>query len=277
MDPDISSQRRSYRRGLVLGLTMGEIVILIIFALLLAFSVIIEDKQKEIDELTKGNKPSPEVKGQYPPIIPKPNDSGGHETQGEIPNDFDELGPREPKNTVSPQNPKLLEEKKEKPGESIEDPSALSNVEPHPQEAQAVNEKGTEMPACWVSSETGKVEYIFDVALTSNGIILRDNALPHRKKEQRKLPLAKITFKQELNIRQFLRMTNPLFNWSVNHGCRFFVKAFDLTKANEKAVYKRHLRYLGHRFYHFVVDVKKEDLKLKRNSFLMSGILNENR
>lgn len=51
MDADISSQDRSYRRGLVLGFTLAEIVILIIFALLLALSWLLTTKDKEIEEL----------------------------------------------------------------------------------------------------------------------------------------------------------------------------------------------------------------------------------
>jgi hypothetical protein len=54
--------------------------------------------------------------------------------------------------------------------------------------------RGTEKPACWASPESGKPKYIFAVALTSTGIVVRDNALPHRSDEQRQLPLSPMIF-----------------------------------------------------------------------------------
>ncbi len=51
MGADISAQDRSYRRGLVLGFTLAEIMVLIIFALLLALSWQLVAKDKENDRL----------------------------------------------------------------------------------------------------------------------------------------------------------------------------------------------------------------------------------
>lgn len=51
MKADILSQDSTYRRGLVLGLTMAEIMVLILFALLLAMGVSFETTQKELDRL----------------------------------------------------------------------------------------------------------------------------------------------------------------------------------------------------------------------------------
>lgn len=51
MKADILNQDNTYRRGLVLGLTMAEIMVLILFALLLAMGVSFETTQKELDRL----------------------------------------------------------------------------------------------------------------------------------------------------------------------------------------------------------------------------------
>ena len=51
MDADISAQDRFYRRGMVLGFTLAEIMVLIIFALLLATSWHLAAKDKKIDKL----------------------------------------------------------------------------------------------------------------------------------------------------------------------------------------------------------------------------------
>ena len=112
--------------------------------------------------------------------------------------------------------------------------------------------KGTDHPACWLS-RTRKSEYIFDVTLTSRGIITHDNALPHRTAEQAQLPLQTIVFDQEVQPEQFLKMSRPVFEWSKRKGCRFFVRLSDRTKADQKTIYKQLYRTVEQRFYPFEV------------------------
>ena len=40
-----------------------------------------------------------------------------------------------------------------------------------------------------------------------------------------------------------------MFEWSVAANCRFFVRAFDLTAADQKQMYKTRMRTLESRFY----------------------------
>ncbi len=108
--------------------------------------------------------------------------------------------------------------------------------------------RGVEKVPCWATEE-GRSENIFDVALTSNGLIVRDRKLPQRQEEQKKLPLEGMVFDHEVSSEKLLSMTLPLFQWSEVHECRFFVRAFDLTAATEKGIYKRRLRIVGDRFY----------------------------
>jgi len=111
--------------------------------------------------------------------------------------------------------------------------------------------RGTEKPACWADPETGKPEYIFDVALESAGLTVRDNALPQRREEEDKLPIHKITFGEHVTVQRFRHETIALFLWSEKEGCRFFVRVFDLTAAHEKDRYKFHLRVVGEHFYYY--------------------------
>lgn len=111
--------------------------------------------------------------------------------------------------------------------------------------------KGTEKPACWADPVTGKPEYIFDVALQSTTVRIRDNALPHRAVEQARLPLQDIKFNVDLDLNDFRTRTRPLFQWSEKEECRFFVRVFDLTAAHEKARYKIVLRTVEEHFYKF--------------------------
>jgi hypothetical protein len=111
--------------------------------------------------------------------------------------------------------------------------------------------KGTEKPACWADPQTGKPEYIFDVALQSTTIRIRDNALPHREVEQARLPLDTMKFNSDLELNDFRTRTRPIFEWSETEGCRFFVRVFDLTASHEKARYKIVLRTVEEHFYKF--------------------------
>jgi hypothetical protein len=108
--------------------------------------------------------------------------------------------------------------------------------------------KGTEKPACWATQE-GRSEYIFTIDLTSTGFIVHDNALPHRADEQRKLPLEAFKYDTEAFAPAFRAMSTPLRDWSDQNNCRFFVRVIDLTRADEKQIYKRQLRTVGEYFY----------------------------
>ena len=110
--------------------------------------------------------------------------------------------------------------------------------------------KGTEKPACWADTRTGKIEYIFDVALTRSGMIVRDRKLPHRAEDQAELPI-RIDFGRELSSGEFLSQTRQLYDWSVAKDCRFFVLVSDETGDAEKAAYKRQIRNVGQHFYLF--------------------------
>ena len=326
MKGDISAQDRSYRRGLVLGFTLAEVMVLIIFALLLALSWHLAAKEKEIVELSQSLK---EKEAAVAKLAERTKTLKERVARGD---DFDDLfrelelakkqqAAQEQENATLREKVEALEEKNKtmeehtlvaekameiarEAGVPTENPlKALEKIASRLEQLEKVEEglkaaglddsqveefvektldklgdteqraetlegqlrnvqkkldgfgKGTEKPACWASRETGKSEYIFNAALTSRGIIIRDNALPHRAEEQSQLPLQAIVFENEVRPRQFQVMTKPVFEWSVKEGCRFFVRVFDLTKNEEKRIYKHHLRIVGEHFYPF------EDLK----------------
>src|SRR5262245_38997148 len=51
MDANINTQQRFYRRGLVLGLTMAEITVMVVFALLLSFAVLLKNREDKIKSM----------------------------------------------------------------------------------------------------------------------------------------------------------------------------------------------------------------------------------
>lgn len=62
MATPVLDQNRAYRKGLILGFTMAEISILIIFCLLLATSFLIQEKNKIISKLSHENNELNQVK-----------------------------------------------------------------------------------------------------------------------------------------------------------------------------------------------------------------------
>jgi len=316
MTGSLFRQDAAYRRGLVLGLTMAEIIVLVIFSLLLILSAITALKDKEIKELKRESMARSEENNQ---LKEKVNLLLGSDQS--LANKFDdlfkelEIAKRDAVEAAELKEEVIaLKEQKEKFEQlkevldkfrmPIENPyelepvlkqalAAKSALEKITQQiiekgggAKSIDEviktfeeyqtlehevknlkgqmknirerlvamgKGTEMPACWADPVTGKSEYIFDVALTSHGLIVCDRKLETRKKEQSKLPIAGITFDKEISSKQFLEECRPIYQWSKDHECRFFVSVYDLTKQDEKERYQLITRVLEQRFYKYEV------------------------
>ena len=51
MDGEIIQQRSSYRQGLVLGLTMAEIMLLLVFCLLIAMASFLKTEQNKLADV----------------------------------------------------------------------------------------------------------------------------------------------------------------------------------------------------------------------------------
>jgi hypothetical protein len=331
MNDSISRQQSSYSKGLVLGFTMAEIMVLVIFSLLLVLSFILLDKDKKIKKLTKiveakaaevhsleqrlslildsYSKSRNEFEDLFRELAlakERKNDinvlrkailslseksSKLQKTKDilekfNLPcNDLDELEKALEKGVKSTS---IVEKMREQldgltDNEQIEGTlerilaerrSLESSVTNLNRKVKKISEKlqklghGTEMPACWVSAETGKPEYIFDIALTSTGFLIVDRKIEGREEDKLNLPLDKIEFGTEINSSKFLKEFGPIYEWSKRNGCRFFVRVFDLTKADEKSIYKKETRVLEQRFYKY--EVLDESFPMKGESKLQN-------
>lgn len=114
-------------------------------------------------------------------------------------------------------------------------------------------EQVKQRPPCWTDAETGKVEYIFDIALLETGFAIKDRGLAHRRAEQAALPLGGVRFEEIIDTRAFLNQTLPLLSWSKKSDCRFYVRVFDLTGPDAKDAYKIRARTVDDRFYSYEV------------------------
>jgi hypothetical protein len=311
----IRDQQQGYRRGLVLGLTMAEIAVLVIFVLLLVFGALLTRQAREAEALHETVALLEPARAELDRIADRLGGSPeaivealarAAETQRRLVLIEEEVGRlRELEQTLesirshgTPEQPlpeifrelmllrdatvdagiapvpealrralaDAAEAKEILAAVAGEDAATLGEVnarlarEAENLKAQMANllrqaqlgGRGLDHPPCWPTRD-GKAEYIFDVALTGQGLILRDRDLPHRVADRSELPLAGLVFGEELTPERFLVLTAPLFRWSDDKSCRFVVRAFDTTGPADKAIYKRHMRVLEQHFYKYEV------------------------
>lgn len=306
----IAQNDHNYRQGLLLGFTMAEIILLIIFALLLVLSTILHKSESANKDLTKELQ-STEQRNQ---ALEEKNQALELALKKAIGNDFDAdfmalidaekaamkiaklevqlekikkenkalaskvaatdaLANAMQKGGIDPSSPEEIMNfagimktamteagfDKDSFKHVAENNSRLENDNTNLQgqieylKRMCENKgNGLECPPCWADSK-GKPEYIFDVALTSVGLIIHDRKLTHRQQEQEKLPLGDLIYDTEITPQSFSDQLLPLFLHSQQKDCRFFVRAYDLTGADEKSIYKKHMRALETRFYKYEV------------------------
>jgi hypothetical protein len=275
----IGEQHDAYRRGLVLGLTMAEVGILIIFVLLLLIAF--EELARE--RLVRGFQGMLAVTPQRLRELQSEEHTmkGMVEELGVGPESTDDLPRRLVRmlQTLSSSGAALsaLAEAKEEiaklraVGDALR--KALADVGSNgpdaavdrlqEQELKIADQEGQlkryerrlseegrgkgERP-CWVKPD-GTIDYLYDVVLTSGGIRMREYVLPHRAVQRAKLPMPAVDSKETLAPAEFLRRTRPLFDRGLAENCRFFTVIYDGTASNEKALYKSLLRTVEGHFY----------------------------
>lgn len=279
MPTPVLDQKKAYRRGLLLGFTMAEVIIMVLFCLLLASAFKFEEK---LNELATANSKLAELSKVL---------NAKYGEDGEIDDIFTELRMVRKENAELKQraadnesalsevkaNAELLRDIKAslqsaavaqvnavevaaivkaglaKGDRAIQcERNALEKerLEGQVKSQQVMLDKhGTEMPACWANKKTGKPDYIFTIDLTSSGLVIHDEKLPHWQADQALLPLGEISFDTEVAPDVFRAQTKALWSWSKEHQCRFFVMVRDKTQPTEKDTYKRLLRTLEDHFY----------------------------
>ncbi|MCB1883089.1 MAG: hypothetical protein KDG89_03680 [Geminicoccaceae bacterium] len=112
--------------------------------------------------------------------------------------------------------------------------------------------KGVEWPSCWFDGQ-GRIEYLYDVALQGDGLVVRPTNLPHRARDRAALPALALAVGRAESPERFLRATRPLYDWSVENDCRFFVRVHDGTGPAQKRLYQNRLRTVEAHFYKLLV------------------------
>lgn len=125
---------------------------------------------------------------------------------------------------------------------------ARERIERLEAQAAARGGGGLDHPSCWYDGN-GTVAYLFDVALAPGGFIVAPARAPEHEAARKQLPVGSVQTSRLLTEAEFLRQTLPVYQWSVERQCRFFVRAFDRVAADQKEIYKRRMQVLESRFY----------------------------
>lgn len=275
----IPEQQASYRRGLVMGLTMAEVGILIIFVLLLllafnewirerdqiarqAFANVPKEKLESLersDAIVKNfaqavgagpNAPPEEIEKLVRVIQAVAQKPQGQTMLAKAKEEINRLS--EARRRIE----KIATEAKLADGLTLAGQIERQSFELANKEGQLkryetqLQEAGLgkgERP-CWVTPD-GTIEYLFEVALTSDGIRMRELQYAGRAGERSTLPIPETNPSEVLSPGEFQRRTAPLYTHSLEQNCRFFVVVYDATQSTEKDLYKKLLRTVEGHFY----------------------------
>lgn len=267
----IAEQNAAYRRGVVLGLTMAEVGILIIFVLLLLVGfkewsegvarnaakggswvsderkASLEESERQLSAITSvvglPVKPSEEeIRALVRTLVQAVESERGQSALQDARDAINEI--RRVKDELRSKGyPNELTDQLEKQGFTIANQEG--QLKRYEQQLQNAGLGKGERP-CWVKPD-GTIEFLFDVVLTTNGIRMRENVYPARTKERSALPMPTIESSDTLTEAEFLTRTLPLYDSSLAANCRFFVTVYDGTGVEEKERYKSLLRTVeGH-------------------------------
>lgn len=278
----VSEQRLGYRKGMVLGLTLAEVALLLVFVLLMLLAIGFARRDRDLARFAEfaGKIPveATEFERQKKAVaaLTELNKFVGGDEQP-LPDDFTTLVAeiREALGSTNAQASlvqaredrkrseaalKSLEAALRSEGEKEPDRVARefatmvavnANQQGQIRQLQTKLENagmGRVLPSCW-SAATGETDYLFDVVLTSKGLRVKERAPESRADERERLPVERMNPEETLIISSFLQRTRGVFDLSVRQNCRFFVVVYDATAEHEKDLYKSLLQAVENHFY----------------------------
>lgn len=260
------SEDNSYRKGLMLGLTMAEIVLLLIFILLLLIAPAVI-KQTKADKFVSQIKITDILNvrsaGAEPPPLVSPIDSiirileegvaGRSLTREDLielkkalekhKDDLSELTKMSESIALSlPKESKQAVNAAELKSENMSKEDFLK-VSEHALSAL----RGYGLPPCWLTQD-GSREYLFAITMYDDGIVVRDLTYSHRMQEKQELPLRAIKYEVRQNFNDFTKSAASLIEYAKKQKqCRHAIVLTD--KTTEKNVFKRQYLRLHQEFY----------------------------
>jgi len=277
----VSGDNASYRRGLLLGMTMAEIIVLIIFLLLLAFaSLLVRERNAHQAQLQLIEKNKAAVERIIQVLASQEPDMSEELVRAveALPNvialmkkgQLSQPDESVEKVLVEAVDRLIAEKELAEKGQGLDMQKMLVESIQKQKELEAENKnlvdqkdnlvsqmkkegRGVDSPPCW-SDAVKNPEFIFKVDLNNSGIIVHDNIIPARVEEKSRLPIQNVKFDVLRTIPEFRSETRALFEWSKQKECRFFVLVYDKTGTSEKVKFKQLLRTVEEHFYKKLVD-----------------------
>lgn len=264
----VAEQHSAYRKGMVLGLTMAEVGILIIFVLLLLIGFIFIEDEKEAKKLENKEiidkvelarfKAASARMSSLSQGLGVPEDEITRLVKSMLATDSLHrleaavAAYHEANDHLERTIAKITSADSSALSDRIADMSftisnqqgLLDRYEEQLEEAGL----GTGARPCWVDS-SGNIDYLYEVVLQHKGIRMREVNNPDRSDERKLLPLPVVDPNEILTQSEFAKRTLPLFLYSIDHECRFFVIVYDGTGPTEKERYKSLLKTVEGHFY----------------------------
>ena len=279
--PGINEQHGAYRRGLVLGLTMAEVGILIIFVLLLLIALgVLREQELRKEQGTKT-------------LIDKGRLTELEKAQSSLaavtralgvssktdPQDIERLVAAVQEAVASKEGEQALvaarnalkglqdaqatleaiaaaagQDGAKSLGEALKDQSEqLGTKEGQLKFYEAQFKrlgKGDGGRPCWVEAD-GSIDYLYEVVLRDDGIQMREIDIPSKAEQRATLPMPTANPSEVLSEHTFLSRTEALFRYGQDNKnqCRFYVKVYDGTGDTQKGLYKSHMKAVEGHFY----------------------------
>lgn len=274
-------QAASYRRGFVLGLTLAETVMLLTFVILLLLVAGFERRDGELRDLRSASASFSSLRNALGDTSPdalaeeirqlrelkEAAQAAGHKWDRDflelvktLVANVDRQHAREIARQLA-EKQKMLSERLEQikatddarsvieaQNRTIDDQNRkIADMASRERELRQRN--GGTLPSCWRFPNDREV-YVFDMVLEDAGIRLRDRT-PDDFLEKRASILGQVAIdpSKALTASQLLAFTQPLFDYSKQNDCRFYVEVYDGTGAAEKARYKQLLSAVEEHFY----------------------------
>lgn len=116
------------------------------------------------------------------------------------------------------------------------------------QQIRAYEGSGVDHAPCWTEPRSGDIEYLYRITILESGLQV-DAAWPARRAQQvKQIPGALALAGQQLDSRDFQRLARPVYDWSVAHDCRHFVRVVDHPDTS-KQTFKARLQTIEAYFY----------------------------
>lgn len=268
-----SNHNSAYKRGVILGLTMAEIMILIVFLLLLAFASLLQREKKQNEALThllakdgeaverivqavSAQEPdmaadTVRIVEKMPKVISMIRDSDLAELDETVDQTLvravemlkaqKQMKAAQGEGTVEQQLVEALQKQQELQAEIDTLGDQKQNLMAQIKKTEG---KGIDWPPCWLEKENKeRPEFIFGIDLTDNGLIITDIAPAHRRAAMQTPPLVeplqKIKYGTVLSVGEFLSQTDELYKLAVKKECRYHAYIYDKTGVHEKLLYKK--------------------------------------